>query len=67
VAKSHLPMLIIGWRSDGRGSFLGLVFFVGGPSSSTWSSGAVSWYEVYGSPAVYRWTEPIVSRILGHN
>jgi hypothetical protein len=27
VAKSHLPMLIIGWRSDGRGSFLGLVLF----------------------------------------
>jgi hypothetical protein len=42
VAKSHLPMLIIGWRSDGRGSFPGLVFFVGGPSSSTWSGGAVS-------------------------
>jgi hypothetical protein len=25
--KSHLPVLIIGWRSDGRGSFPGLVLF----------------------------------------
>jgi hypothetical protein len=27
VAKSRLPALIVGWRSDGRGSFLGLAFF----------------------------------------
>jgi hypothetical protein len=27
VAKSCLPMLIIGWRSDGHGSFPGLVLF----------------------------------------
>jgi hypothetical protein len=27
VAKSCLPVLIVGWRSDGRGSFLGLVLF----------------------------------------
>jgi hypothetical protein len=29
VAKSRLPALIVGWRSDGRGSFLGLAFFLG--------------------------------------
>jgi hypothetical protein len=27
VAKSRLPALIVRWRSDGRGSFLGLVLF----------------------------------------
>jgi hypothetical protein len=27
VAKSRLPTLFIGWRSDGRGSFPGLVLF----------------------------------------
>jgi hypothetical protein len=27
VAKSHLPVLIIWWRSDGRGSFPGLALF----------------------------------------
>jgi hypothetical protein len=27
VAKSRLPVLIVGQRSDGRGSFLGLVLF----------------------------------------
>jgi hypothetical protein len=27
VAKSRLPALIVGWRSDGHGSFLGLVVF----------------------------------------
>jgi hypothetical protein len=27
VLKSCLPALIVGWRSDGRGSLLGLVLF----------------------------------------
>jgi hypothetical protein len=27
VMKSHLPALIVGWRSDSHGSFLGLVLF----------------------------------------
>jgi hypothetical protein len=27
VAKSHLTALIIGWKSDGRGSYLRLVLF----------------------------------------
>jgi hypothetical protein len=42
-------------------------FYVGGPSSSAWSGGAISWYGVYGSPTICRWREPIVSRVLGHN
>jgi hypothetical protein len=37
------------------------------PSSSAWSGGVISWYGVYGSPAVCRWRELIVSRILGRN
>jgi hypothetical protein len=65
VVKSHLPMLIVGWRSDGRGSFLGLVLFkVGCPSSLAWSGGAISWYRVYGSPVICHCRELIVSRIL---
>jgi hypothetical protein len=46
MAKFHLPVLIVGWRSDGHGSFLGLVPFrlvsppleprVVGPFSGTW-------------------------------
>jgi hypothetical protein len=35
--------------------------------SSAWSGGAVSWYGLYGSPAVYRWREPVVFRTLARN
>jgi hypothetical protein len=40
-------------------------FYVGGPSSSDWSGGAIPWYEVYGSPAICQLRELIISRVLG--
>jgi hypothetical protein len=42
-------------------------FQVGGPSSSAWSGGGVPWYEVYVSPVVCHWREPIVSKVLGRS
>jgi hypothetical protein len=42
-------------------------FQVGGPSSLSWSGGAVPWYGVYGSPTVCRWTELILSRFFNRN
>jgi hypothetical protein len=68
VVKSCLPMIIVGRRSDGRGSFLALVLFrlVASPLQLR-LVGSPSWYGLYGSPTVCRWREPIVSRILARN
>jgi hypothetical protein len=38
-------------------------FLVGG-TSSAWRGGAISRYRVYGSPAVCRWRELIVSKVF---
>jgi hypothetical protein len=67
VVKSHLCMLIIAgvvmaWIVPEISSFQ-----VGGPSSLSWSGGAVPWYGVYGSPTVCRWTELILSRSFNRN
>jgi hypothetical protein len=32
-----------------------------------WTGGVVPWYRVYYSLVVYRWREPIISRVLGCN
>jgi hypothetical protein len=46
---------------------LEISFFRLVPPSSAWSVGSISWYGVYGSPAICRWRELIISRILGRN
>jgi hypothetical protein len=67
VMKFHLPILIVGWRSDGVDCSRGLVLFrlVAPPLQP----GLVEpiRYRVYGSPAICRLRKPVVSRILGCN
>jgi hypothetical protein len=37
------------------------------PPSLAWSGGTFIWYGVYGSPAVCRWKESILSVSMGRN
>jgi hypothetical protein len=64
IPSAHANRMVVKWW---RRSFLGLVLFRLVAPSSAWSGGVVYWYGVYGSPAICRWMEPIVSRILGCN
>jgi hypothetical protein len=67
MVKSCLPTLIIGWGSDGRGSFPGLVLFrsVAPPLQP----GVVGPFHGMGCrfPRCLRWREPIISKILVRN
>jgi hypothetical protein len=49
------------------GLVLGLVFWMGDPSSSAWSGGSFVRYELYDSPVVCRWSVSIVSVPMGHS
>jgi hypothetical protein len=62
-----LLTLIVGRRNDDMDRSQDLFFLGWWPLSSVWSGGVIPWYGVCGSPAVYSWREPIVSRVLGHN
>jgi hypothetical protein len=65
VVKSYLPTLIIGWRSDGVDYSQDLILFrLVAPPLHPGVAGLISWYGVYGSPAVYHWRKPVVSIIL---
>jgi hypothetical protein len=55
-----------GKRGTG-GLVLGLVFQVGGPSSSAQSGAAFIRYGVYGSPTIFHWRESIISVPTGHS
>jgi hypothetical protein len=60
--------LIIGWRTDGRGSCPGLVISrLVAPPLQPKVVGLFPGMGVYGSPIICRWREPIVSKFLGRN
>jgi hypothetical protein len=51
-----------------HGLLLGLILFkLVAPPLQSGVVVSFFWYGVYGSLAVCRWSEPVVSRILGHN
>jgi hypothetical protein len=67
VVRSYSSMAVVmGGGEDRYDSFLSLVLFLVGSPSYSAKRGHV-WYRVYGSLAICRCREPIVSRFLGHN
>jgi hypothetical protein len=67
VVKSCLPTSIIMRESEGVDCFRVFFFLGWWPllfSQEWWGH---IWYGVCGSPIICCWTEPVVSRIMGHN
>jgi hypothetical protein len=67
VVKPFLPVPIVQWKSEGVDHSQDLFFLDWWPLLFSLEWWDLIRYGVYGFPTIYRWREPIVSRILGRN